>query len=214
MMAGNLPLLLLAIPTNYFSPALFDGSGAFSLAESGDLLFPKLRRALPIFRESILLDKFVKQTAQGIIEIGQRLIEVKEKLGHGNWLPWLKTELDWSQQTASNFMRVAQRFKLPNIGNLDFAPTALYLLASSSEEAREEALSLTESGEKISHACLGNTRSPNWGSEDNHYLHYLTGQNEKSKLPTVGSFLFPIRAWTKLHSKTSAITKIEFTTRS
>lgn len=55
----------------------------------------------------------VKQTAQGIIEIGQRLIEVKEKLGHGNFLPWIRDEFGWSDETAHRFMNVAQN--LPQI---------------------------------------------------------------------------------------------------
>jgi hypothetical protein len=95
----------------------------------------------------------VKQTAQGIIEIGQRLIEVKEKLGHGNFIPWLESEFDWGRSTAHKFMSVAE--KCPQYGHFDFAPTALYLLASPStpEPAREEALSLAESGEKITHQC-------------------------------------------------------------
>lgn len=95
----------------------------------------------------------VKQTAQGIIEIGQRLLEVKEKLGHGNWLPWLETEFGWSDDTAHRFMNVAQN--LPQIPHgAEFQMRALYLLAAPStpEPAREEALSLAESGEKISHA--------------------------------------------------------------
>jgi DNA repair exonuclease SbcCD ATPase subunit len=95
----------------------------------------------------------VKQTAQGIIEIGQRLIEVKEKLGHGNWLPWLEGEFGWNEQTARNFMNVARNF--PQIqNNFGFQLRALYLLSAPStpESAREEALSLAESGEKISHA--------------------------------------------------------------
>jgi hypothetical protein len=94
----------------------------------------------------------VKQTAQGIIEIGQRLIEVKERLGYENFDSWVKGEFDWSRSTAYRFISVAE--SCPTVGQLDFSPKALYLLAAPStpESAREEALSLAESGEKISHA--------------------------------------------------------------
>lgn len=74
------------------------------------------------------------------------MIEVKERLGHGNWLPWLESEFGWSHTIANNFMNVAQNF--PQIANnLQFQSRALYLLASAStpESAREEALCLAES---------------------------------------------------------------------
>lgn len=95
----------------------------------------------------------VKQTAQGIIEIGQRLIEVKERLGHGNFLPWLQGEFNWSLQSAKRFMNVAETFG-QNQQIVDFYPSALYLLAAPSvpEEVRQEALTLSESGERITHA--------------------------------------------------------------
>ncbi len=92
----------------------------------------------------------MKRAASDIIEIGQKLIEVKERLGHGNFGPWLKAEFDWHQNTAGNFMRVAEKFT--NFVNLDgIAPSALYLLAAPStpESARIEAIARAEEGEPI-----------------------------------------------------------------
>ena len=40
------------------------------------------------------------QTAQNIIEIGRRLIEVKERLEHGEYLKWLKEKVDFTERTA------------------------------------------------------------------------------------------------------------------
>ena len=95
----------------------------------------------------------MKRTAQDIIEIGQELITVKSQLDHGMFIGWLKIEFGWTRMTANNFIHVAERFKLENFSHLDFAPSALYLLASPSipEDAREEALSRAESGERITH---------------------------------------------------------------
>lgn len=95
----------------------------------------------------------MKRAASDIIEIGQKLIEVKARLGHGNFRPWLKIEFDWSQDTAHNFMNVASKFG--NFPNLDgMAPSALYLLAAPStpEEARAEAVALAEQGEPITYS--------------------------------------------------------------
>ena len=90
----------------------------------------------------------VRQTAQGIIEIGKNLIEVKQSIGHGNWLPWLEAEFGWSQRTAYNFMGVADKFKFATVANLDIAPKALYLLAQNStpDEVRETAVTMAEAG--------------------------------------------------------------------
>lgn len=96
----------------------------------------------------------VNRTARDIIEIGEKLIQVKDKLGHGRFGVWLKAEFKWDERTARNFMSVADKFRSENFADLDFAPSALYLLAAPStpEEALQSALELAEKGETISHA--------------------------------------------------------------
>lgn len=95
----------------------------------------------------------MRRTAQDIIEIGQKLIDVKAQLGHGRFGGWLRAEFKWSDQTALNFMNVARSFpEIPN--GLEFAPRALYLLAAPSTpaEAREEALQRAANGETVTHS--------------------------------------------------------------
>jgi hypothetical protein len=94
----------------------------------------------------------MRRSAQDIIEIGQKLIEVKARLGHGHFGNWLECEFAWSHMTATKFMNVAGKFKQSL--NLElFAPSALYLLAAPStpESAREEAIERAEEGEEITH---------------------------------------------------------------
>jgi hypothetical protein len=94
----------------------------------------------------------MKRTAQYIVEIGQKLIIVKEKLVHGRFLEWLSAEFEWTDETARRFMNVAQRFgETPQI--VAFAPSALYLLAAPSvpEIARTEAIRRAQAGETITH---------------------------------------------------------------
>jgi hypothetical protein len=95
----------------------------------------------------------MRRTAQDIVEIGQKLIEVKANLDHGLFSAWLHAEFEWSLQTAKRFMNVAQRFQNQQFVDFDMAPSALYLLAapSSPESAREEALLRAEEGELITH---------------------------------------------------------------
>jgi len=77
---------------------------------------------------------------EAIITIGQRLIEAKAVLEHGEWLPWLNERVEFSERTARNFMRLARewtnRQALADLG----AAKALALLALPESE-REEFLS-------------------------------------------------------------------------
>ncbi len=96
----------------------------------------------------------MRRTAQDLINIGQKLIEVKQQLGHGKFRNWLKAEFDWSVRTAARFMQVATQFKYANLAHLDIAASALYLLAepSTPNKAYEEALELAKQGDNITHA--------------------------------------------------------------
>jgi hypothetical protein len=68
-----------------------------------------------------------------VIEIGRRLIDAKALCGdHGSWLPWLKREFGWTEQTALNFMRVADPDKSKKFLDMDVPMSGLYLLAAPS----------------------------------------------------------------------------------
>ena len=96
----------------------------------------------------------IQRTAQDIFEIGQKLIEVKAKLGHGHFRSWLKVEFEWSVSTATRFMQVAEQFKYTNLIHLSIAASALYELAAPStpEAARLEAIERASRGELISYS--------------------------------------------------------------
>lgn len=55
-----------------------------------------------------------KQTRERIlsasVEIGRRLQEVKGMIGHGEWSRWLSENVQYSQSTADNLMRIAVEF--------------------------------------------------------------------------------------------------------
>ena len=95
----------------------------------------------------------IKRTAQGISDIGQKLLEIKEKLGHGNFLNWLKTEFNWSEPSAQRFMQVARQFKSTDLMDLEIAPSALYILSAPStpDSVRQEAVSRAKAGENITY---------------------------------------------------------------
>src|SRR5579864_2132000 len=96
------------------------------------------------------LKSLMYRTTQDIIEIGHKLIEVKARIGHGNFGRWLEAEFSWSNPTAQRFMNVAEKFV--KLTNLEIAPSALYELAAPSvpEAARQEAIERATHGEMIS----------------------------------------------------------------
>lgn len=56
-----------------------------------------------------------QELARNIVDIGLRLIEAKEMLSHGAWLPWLEAQAQFSEKTAQNYMRVAREFPNPQL---------------------------------------------------------------------------------------------------
>jgi hypothetical protein len=100
-----------------------------------------------------------------VIEIGRRLSECKDLVGHGNWLSWLDREFGWSERTAQNFIAVfhlSRQSKSANFSDfqrLNLPISALYLLArpSTPEAARDEILQRAQAGETMSLAKIEDT---------------------------------------------------------
>ncbi|XYD10167.1 DUF3102 domain-containing protein [Methylobacterium sp. NMS12] len=47
-------------------------------------------------------------SAERALAAGHLLIEAKAAVGHGEWLPWLRANLDMSERTAQGYMRLAR----------------------------------------------------------------------------------------------------------
>ena len=101
--------------------------------------------------KTVKIKDLIKRSTQDIIDIGQSLIDVKNKLEHGQFRPWIETEFSWDHRTANRFMSVATKFKPEQLSDLNILPSALYELSAPSvpEAARKEALSRAKQGEKI-----------------------------------------------------------------
>lgn len=87
----------------------------------------------------------LKRTAEDIIAIGQDLIEVKSRLGHGNYECWLKSEFEMSLWTANKFVQVAVRFK--SVKFTDLPVSVLYELAAPSTP--ETVIQMIETGQVV-----------------------------------------------------------------
>jgi hypothetical protein len=92
----------------------------------------------------------VMESAQDVVEIGQRLQIVRDLIGRKLFQSFLKAEFEWSQGSASKSMRAARVFG--DVDCLDsFAPSALYVLSTSRVPAAAlpEALELARAGIEI-----------------------------------------------------------------
>ncbi|ARV58874.1 hypothetical protein BZZ01_09725 [Nostocales cyanobacterium HT-58-2] len=99
------------------------------------------------------IKSLMRRSSQDIIDIGQKLIEVKQCLGHGRFLKWLKSEFDWSISSATKFMQVWEELRFVDFTNMNINASALYLIAapSTSKEARAEVLERAGCGENITY---------------------------------------------------------------
>jgi hypothetical protein len=82
----------------------------------------------------IEINVYKKQTADGIIEIGKRLIEAKAQLQHGEWGKWLEEKVDFTQNTANRFMRIASNYE----STYNLGTEKLFKLLEIPKEEREE----------------------------------------------------------------------------
>ena len=69
-------------------------------------------RTLPVIISEIkIIEQHVTKTAiEGAIQIGERLQEAKEMAGHGNFGQWCQENLNYSQDTAQKFMKLAREY--------------------------------------------------------------------------------------------------------
>jgi hypothetical protein len=75
---------------------------------------------------------YLKRTAEDIVQVGQNLLAVKQRIGHGHFMAWLQAEFGMSYHTALNCIRVAERFGGKVRTVLTLPSKVLYLLAQPS----------------------------------------------------------------------------------
>lgn len=97
----------------------------------------EMTRPIEVITQEINFYKF--QAGSAIIEIGKRLCEAKQCLPHGAWGEWLQNEVEFSERTAQNFMKIAREYQNPQlIADMGNSATKALLLLSLPMEEREE----------------------------------------------------------------------------
>jgi hypothetical protein len=62
--------------------------------------------------------KLNTRIVEDVISIGRPSPRPKHKLSHGEWLPWLEHELDWTERTAQSYMRLADMAETKRVSDL------------------------------------------------------------------------------------------------
>ena len=107
------------------------------------------------------------------IEIGKRLVQAKEMLDHGEWMPWLERETEFSSSSAQRYMKLYEEYgasqqglfgpetNSPTLGNLPTSKAFALLSVPESdreafaEEVDAEHISVRELEEKIKELRAG-----------------------------------------------------------
>ncbi len=93
----------------------------------------------------------VRQSTRSIVEIGQRLTKIRERIGPRAFREWCGAEFRWRLDLAGQYMAVAKVFDAKDLVE-QFQPSALFVLARRSvpEKARAKAIAEARSGKPIS----------------------------------------------------------------
>jgi DUF3102 family protein len=91
-----------------------------------------------------------RNTIQHAIRCGELLLEVKRRVGHGNWLAWVAEHFEASERTARNYMEIAKSAAVADLSDDATMRSALRTLASRSqsdeETKREQAATMPANG--------------------------------------------------------------------
>lgn len=76
-----------------------------------DVEYKEIRTLPVIVSEIKTIEEVVyKTTLEGIIQIGRRLEEAKEQIGHGNFSDWCQENLGYSQRQAQKYIEIATKY--------------------------------------------------------------------------------------------------------
>jgi hypothetical protein len=118
-----------------------------------DLLALDAEARIVVQQEDKEFDRNMDDAGRGFVRACRNLQRIHEALRYKRpgFVDYIATKPGLSQGTAYRMLDVAKKF--PNLGNIDAAPSALYLLAAPStpDEARQEVLERASAGEAISH---------------------------------------------------------------
>src|ERR1700733_7023770 len=89
--------------------------------------FDQSKATTEILKRYSSYERFQKLLVSEAIEIGRLLRRMKRELGHGEWLPYLRSDLEWPSMRAERFMNVAEYLEAhPTLNWQEYQLTELY----------------------------------------------------------------------------------------
>jgi hypothetical protein len=86
--------------------------------------------------KAALVEQHGRKTVQAAIDCGRYLTEIKSRLGHGQWLPWLEENWAYSQVHANRFMTLAANYTSGfNLDDAESVNDGLRMIAEAKEAA-------------------------------------------------------------------------------
>jgi hypothetical protein len=117
----------------------------------------KNRRALTAIATD--LEQACRDRTTNMLHIGALLIEAKEQLDRGGWLPWLADNFSASEDTAERYMSTARLVtKFRKLRNLKLTKGAFYTLAGNEEILSDRMVEAVVAAAKL--------KAPRWLDDD------------------------------------------------
>jgi len=79
----------------------------------------------------------MRNVLQNSILIGEELSKKKQELGHGNWIPWIDSNLPFSERSARNYLRLYENRDILNRQPIADLKSAIKFLSDSSMDEKE-----------------------------------------------------------------------------
>jgi hypothetical protein len=96
------------------------------------------------------VETYKQNTIQHAIRCGELLLEMKRRVGHGNWLAWLGEHFEASERTARNYMEIAKSAAVADLKDETTMRSALRALASPSRSQQRKSVSTDDQTPKLS----------------------------------------------------------------
>ncbi len=103
------------------------------VAPSGDPVRTDDELAREINTEHGHVETYKHNTIQHAIRCGELLLEMKQRVGHGNWLTWVEEHFQASERTARNYMEIAKSAAVADLHDDTTMRSVLRALASRSQ---------------------------------------------------------------------------------
>jgi len=144
-----------------------------------------------------------QQADKNYIEIGKLLIEAKDRLKHGEWINWLKNNIEISLSKSENLMRIAEEYANSSpVANLGYTKASIMVrlplalqgeLINSVHEINGELKSIEELSkrelEKIIRERRQKKKSKNGNIFDNNDYFYTEIENIKGSIESLMNFI-------------------------